>query len=254
MQLALATVVATIAIGAAWYLNQTVSRRWRARGGPPPRCTVAQLSQPPPVSHMPRRVVAESESEEEETAAEEGPGHVAMGEDDTEALSAAPTAVHASNAAVHAPHGFGCTHLLELPDELLLLVLASLPVGRSHPLSLRAKRFERCRRGRAKPDFALTVCDVLAPVGVCCKAFANIVPEAASRFARYLGWTERWACPLSEYTTPTAQRSLAQRRLDRGLDAAALLTKARGRGCAHTQDALTHRPYTGCSALPIGVR
>ena len=75
-----------------------------------------ETSPPPPVSHMPRRVVAESESEEEETAAEEGPGHVAMGEDDTEALSAAPTAVHASNAAVHAPHGFGCTHLLELPD------------------------------------------------------------------------------------------------------------------------------------------
>ena len=245
MQLALATVVATIAIGAAWYLNQTVSRRWRARGGPPPRCTVAQLSQPPPVSHMPRRVVAESESEEEETAAEEGPGHVAMGEDDTEALSAAPTAVHASNAAVHAPHDFGCTHLLQLPDELLLLVLASLPVGRSHPLSLRAKRFERCRRGRAKPDFALTVCDVLAPVGVCCKAFANIVPEAASLFARYLGWTEPWACPLLEYTMPIALRPLSSRRL---------LTKARGRGRAHTQDALTHRPYTGCSALPIGVR
>ena len=119
--------------------------------------TAQETSPPPPASHMPRRVVAESESEEEETAAEEGPGHVAMGEDDTEALSAAPTAVHASNAAVHAPHGFGCTHLLELPDELLLLVLASLPVGRSHPLSLRAKRFERCRRGRAKPDFALTV-------------------------------------------------------------------------------------------------
>ena len=84
---------------------------------------------------MPRRVVAESESEEEETAAEEGPGHVAMGEDDTEALSAAPTAVHASNAAVHAPHDFGCTHLLQLPDELLLLVLASLPAGRCHQMS-----------------------------------------------------------------------------------------------------------------------
>ena len=113
--------------------------------------TAQETSPPPPVSHMPRRVVAESESEEEETAAEEGPGHVAMGEEDTlEALSAAPTTVHASNAPVHASHGFGHTHLLELSDELLLLVLASLPAGRCHPLSWRALHFERCRRGSAK--------------------------------------------------------------------------------------------------------
>ena len=53
---------------------------------------------------MPRRVAAESESEAE-AATEKDPGHVAMGEEDTlEALSAAPTTVHASNAPVHAPH------------------------------------------------------------------------------------------------------------------------------------------------------
>ena len=113
---------------------------------------------------MPRRVAAESESEAE-AATEKDPGHVAMGEEDTlEALSAAPTTVHASNAPVHAPHGFGYTHLLELSDELLLLVLASLPAGRCHPLSWRALHFERCRRGSANPVFALTICDVLAPV------------------------------------------------------------------------------------------
>ena len=84
---------------------------------------------------MPRRVAAESESEAE-AATEKDPGHVAMGEEDTlEALSAAPTTVHASNAPVHAPHGFGYTHLLELSDELLLLVLASLPAGRCHQMS-----------------------------------------------------------------------------------------------------------------------
>ena len=100
---------------------------------------------------MPRRVGAAESESEAEAATEKDPGHVAMGEEDTlEALSAAPTTVHASNAPVHAPHGFGYTHLLELSDELLLLVLASLPAGRCHPLSWRALHFERCRRGSAK--------------------------------------------------------------------------------------------------------
>ena len=61
-----------------------------------------------------------------------------------------------------------------------------------------------------------TFCDVLAPVGVCCKAFANIVPEAAAvfvrqEFARHTkGWTEQpsWACQLREYYTSPMQEYL----------------------------------------------
>ena len=272
--LTIAIGIKTIAIGIAWYLNPAVNRR-RARGALP---------------QAPLSVLQPAESEGERgAAAEDDPGHVAIGEEgnsnadaegtqqsaqlaaqDSEASSAVPTTVHASNAPVHAPLGFGSTHLLELPEELLLRVLARLTAGLplSLPLSRKLKKddsqpvqapqssegfiaaptfqgarpgmcfkkgpagigyyveaphVEQCRhgskRGRAKTDFArATFCDVLAPVSVCCKAFANIVPEAAAvfvrqEFARHTkGWTEQpsWACPLREYYTSPMQEYLRE--------------------------------------------
>ena len=120
---------------------------------------------------MPRRVAAESESEAE-AATEKDPGHVAMGEEDTleafmSAVSGAYDRACHSNAPVHAPHGFGYTHLLELSDELLLLVLASLPAGRCHQMSspqLEGSALRTMPPRQRKIVFALTICDVLAPV------------------------------------------------------------------------------------------
>ena len=206
--LTIAIGIKTIAIGIAWYLNPAVNRR-RATGAPP---------------QAPQSVLQPAESEgERDAAAEKDPGHVAIGEgnsnadaegtqqsaqlaaQDSEASSAVPTTMHASNAPVHAPLGFGSTHLLELPEELLLRVLARLTAGL--PLSLPLSR-------KLMKD--ATFCDVLAPVGVCCKAFANIVPEAAAvfvrqEFARHTkGWTEQpsWACQLREYYTSPMQEYL----------------------------------------------
>ena len=209
--LTIAIGIKTTAIGIAWYLNPAVNRR-RARGALP---------------QAPLSVLQPAELEGERGAAvEKDPGHVAIGDEvnsnadaegtqqsaqlaaqDSEASSAVPTTttMHASNAPVHAPLGFGSTHLLELPEELLLRVLARLTAGL--PLSLPLSR-------KLMKD--ATFCDVLAPVGVCCKAFANIVPEAAAvfvrqEFARHTkGWTEQpsWACQLREYYTSPMQEYL----------------------------------------------
>ena len=144
--LTIAIGIKTTAIGIAWYLNPAVNRR-RARGALP---------------QAPLSVLQPAESEGERgAAAEDDPGHVAIGEEgnsnadaegtqqsaqlaaqDSEASSAVPTTVHASNAPVHAPLGFGSTHLLELPEELLLRVLARLTAGLplSLPLSRKLKK------------------------------------------------------------------------------------------------------------------
>ena len=248
--LTIAIGIKTTAIGIAWYLNPAVNRR-RARGALP---------------QAPLSVLQPAESEGERgAAAEKDPGHVAIGEEgnsnadaegtqqsaqlaaqDSEASSAVPTTttMHASNAPVHAPLGFGSTHLLELPEELLLRVLARLTAGLPLSLPLKddskqapqssegfiaAPTFQGARPGMCfkkgpagrscLPDFArVTFCDVLAPVGVCCKAFANIVPEAAAvfvrqEFARHTkGWTEQpsWACQLREYYTSPMQEYLRE--------------------------------------------
>ena len=282
--LTIAIGIKTTAIGIAWYLNPAVNRR-RARGALP---------------QAPLSVLQPAELEGERGAAvEKDPGHVAIGEEgnsnadaegtqqsaqlaaqDSEASSAVPTTttMHASNAPVHAPLGFGSTHLLELPEELLLRVLARLTAGLPLSLPLKddsrqapqssegfiaAPTFQGARQGMCfkkgpagrscLPDFArVTFCDVLAqfssvqfmlaknlgkptrlvyrdfgpasageahilaPVGVCCKAFANIVPEAAAvfvrqEFARHTkGWTEQpsWACQLRDYYTSPMQEYL----------------------------------------------
>ena len=248
--LTIAIGIKTTAIGIAWYLNPAVNRR-RARGALP---------------QAPLSVLQPAESEgERDAAAEKDPGHVAIGEEgnsnadaegtqqsaqlaaqDSEASSAVPTTttMHASNAPVHAPLEFGSTHLLELPEELLLRVLARLTAGLPLSLPLKddsrqapqssegfiaAPTFQGARPGMCfkkgpagrscLPDFArVTFCDVLAPVGVCCKAFANIVPEAAAvfvrqEFARHTkGWTEQpsWACQLREYYTSPMQEYLRE--------------------------------------------
>ena len=124
--LTIAIGIKTTAIGIAWYLNPAVNRR-RARGALP---------------QAPLSVLQPAESEGERgAAAEDDPGHVAIGEEgnsnadaegtqqsaqlaaqDSDASSAVPTTMHTSNAPVHAPLGFGSTHLLELPEDLLLRV------------------------------------------------------------------------------------------------------------------------------------
>ena len=72
----------------------------------------------------------------------------------------------AVQASDDAPPDFLGTHLLALPDEVLVLVLVS-----------RAGNVNARRAGR-----------VLADAGACCKSFASIVDEAATVFAGHHGW------------------------------------------------------------------
>ena len=69
------------------------------------------------------------------------------------------------------------THFVVLPDEIIVLVLASLP-----EVPLDAPKMGCCGESR------LTAGDVLATVGACCKAFAIPVREAAQIIAGRHGW------------------------------------------------------------------
>ena len=77
-----------------------------------------------------------------------------------------PGVAGATVQASDAPPDFLGTHLLALPDEVLVLVLVSC-----------AGQVNARRVGR-----------VLAEAGACCKAFASIVHEAATVFAGHHGW------------------------------------------------------------------
>ena len=144
-QLALATGVATIAVGVAWYLNPTVSRRWRR------------------LRLHTRHLLAASR--------DRPPAHCAM--------PAVPTTVHPGNAPVYAPNDRGCTHILALPAEMLVLILASKP--------LRAAFYAR-HLGRDWVLEQLTIGQALARAGTCCKAFAICVREAATIVAGRNSW------------------------------------------------------------------
>jgi hypothetical protein len=81
-----------------------------------------------------------------------------------------PRVAGAAVQASDAPPDFLGTHLLALPDEVLVLVLVSL-----------AGNVNARRAGR-----------VLADAGACCKAFASIVDEAATVAATVLAGRHGW--------------------------------------------------------------
>ena len=198
-QLALAAGVATIAVVVTWYLNPA-ARRWRRprlharRAPPPPRCAasvVEKMAGPeqPQQQRETRREAYEPES---------------------------PTVVHACDAPVLAPLGSGCTHLLELPHELLALILSA--IGTSTPsccccgYCCRAKLAGRIAGVQSSEVFRAytrqngnlvllpycaasqgTVGKALASAGACCKTFANSANEAAMVVAGHHGWRLSWA-------------------------------------------------------------
>ena len=196
-QLALAAGVAIIAVGVTWFLNPA-ARRWRRprlharRALPPPRCaaSVVEKTAGPEQPQQQRKTRREAYEPE------------------------APTIVHAGDALVLAPLGFGCTHLLELPHELLALILSA--IGTSTPscccgyccrarlagqiARVQSSEFQAYTRQNGNivplPYCAAsqgTVGKALASAGACCKTFANSVNEAAIVVAGHHGWRLSWA-------------------------------------------------------------
>mgnify|MGYP001384936717 CR=1 FL=1 len=97
-----------------------------------------------------------------------------------------PRVAGATVQASDAPPDFLGTHLLQLPDEVLVLVLVSC-----------AGQVNARRVGR-----------VLADAGACCKAFASIVHEAATVFAGHHGWrleSLAGGMPILRYLSKLAQ-------------------------------------------------
>ena len=196
-QLALAAGVAIIAVGVTWFLNPA-ARRWRRprlharRALPPPRCaaSVVEKMAGPEQPQQQRKTRREAYEPE------------------------APTIVHAGDALVLAPLGFGCTHLLELPHELLALILSA--IGTSTPscccgyccrarlagqiARVQSSEFQAYTRQHGNivllPYCAAsqgTVGKALASAGACCKSFANNVNGAAMVVAGHHGWRLSWA-------------------------------------------------------------
>ena len=95
------------------------------------------------------------------------------------ALRGAPATEYAGEAPVYAPNDRGCTHILALPAEVLVLILASKP--------LRAA-FYAPHLGRDWILQQLTIGQALARAGTCCKPFAICVREAATIVAGRNGW------------------------------------------------------------------
>ena len=97
-----------------------------------------------------------------------------------------PRVAGATVQASDAPPDCLGTHLLALPDEVLVLILVS-----------RAGNVNTRRAGR-----------VLAGAGACCKAFASIVHEAATVFAGHHGWrleSLAGGMPILRYLSKLAQ-------------------------------------------------
>ena len=77
-----------------------------------------------------------------------------------------------------------CTHLLALPDELLVLVLASLPATRWHVTWTPSEREGR----RPKEVWQMMIGQALVWAGPCCKALAENLRKAATVIAGHHGW------------------------------------------------------------------
>jgi hypothetical protein len=104
----------------------------------------------------------------------------------TTAMSAKGHACESADAPMLTIGGFGCAHLLALPHELLVLVLASLS-------GLQLCAFLTCVQQpipvcRYRLLFGHTIGHALAAAGACCKAFSVGVHEAATVVAGRHGW------------------------------------------------------------------
>ena len=220
--LALAAGVATIVVGTTWYLNPAV-RRWRRprlharRALPPPRCAASVEKMTGPEQQQQEAAGTRREAYQLDVlpATAVGPKRtrsVMSAVMDTKPES--PATVHAGDAPVHAH--LGGTHLLELPVDLLVLILASLPPAQCHAIrtstpcgkcccsSCTTASAVRvlCGTGQCRPlldkdDTRIVPCctarhgtvgKALALAGACCKTFANVVAEAATVVAGDYGW------------------------------------------------------------------
>ena len=192
-QLALAAGVATIAVGVTWYLNPAV-RRWRRlrkharRALPPPRCAVVAAV-----------VDAASPSVESAVSVENMAGPEQRQQQRETRREAAEKRRDAYELDLCRKPSSWCTHLLELPDDLLVLILASLPPAQWYAIRISTPSGRCCCcTCRALAGWGAnipcctarqgTVGKALASAGACCKTFANGVTEAATVVAGHHGW------------------------------------------------------------------
>lgn len=190
-----ATFAAGIAAGITWYLNRA-ARRWcrlrlhARRGLPPPRraTPVEKMTGGPTLQHHPQYQL------DVLPATAVGPKRTRS------VMSAALVSEPESPATVHARNQ---AHLLELPDDLLVLILASLSPAERHAFGTSApsgkchcrccKAYWVCKLGvqfrsrrqvqLAHPNTLVPCCTAregtvgkaLALAGACCKAFARCI-------------------------------------------------------------------------------
>ena len=225
--LALAAGTATVAAGVLWYLKPTAGWRWRRPRPQAPNLLSSPASPLPPRTPV-EKIVAPQQRQEKRGAALSARSTVGPKRSVTSAAPATelecsssllsrleacdadvddpdtPDTVCVSPGAepVHTPlvpaepdtEPECCTHLLALPDELLVLVLASLPATRWH---ITWKPRAASYRGRKpKKVWQMMIGEALAWAGPCCKAFAESVPKAATVIAGHHGWNVPLAgCP-----------------------------------------------------------
>ena len=191
-QLALAAGVATIAVGVTWYLNPAV-RRWRRlrkharRALPPPRCAVVAA-------------VVDAASVESAASVENMAGPEQQQQQREMCREAAEKRRNAYELDICRKTSSWCMHLLELPDDLLVLILTSLPAAQWHAIRTSTPSGNcYCCTCRALAEWGTTpvpcctarqgtVGKALASAGACCKTFANGVTEAATVVAGHHGW------------------------------------------------------------------
>ena len=194
-QLALAAGTATVAAGVVWYLKSTAGWRWRLSAlASLPRTPVEKMVAPQhaaapatepegSLSLLSRLSACDADVDDPETP-------------DTACVSpgAAPghTPLVPAEPARHGASAECCTHLLALPDELLVLVLASLPATRwvktwvsSTPAPISGGRTRRPKEVWQMKEVSprQSSWSALDRAGPCCKAFAESVPKAATVIA-----------------------------------------------------------------------
>ena len=193
-QLALAAGTATVAAGVVWYLDCRLAV-WRLSAlASLPRMPVEKMVAPQhaaapatepegSLSLLSRLSACDADVDDPETP-------------DTACVSpgAAPghTPLVPAEPARHGASAECCTHLLALPDELLVLVLASLPATRwvktwvsSTPAPISGGRTRRPKEVWQMKEVSprQSSWSALDRAGPCCKAFAESVPKAATVIA-----------------------------------------------------------------------
>ena len=191
-QLALAAGVATIVIGVTWYLNPAV-RRWRRLR------KHARRALPPPRHHVVAAVV-DAASVESAASVENMAGPEQQQQQREMCREAAEKRRNAYELDICRKTSSWCMHLLELPDDLLVLILTSLPAAQWHAIRTSTPSGNcYCCTCRALAGFATTIVPyctarqgtvgkALASAGACCRTFANGVTEAATVVAGHHGW------------------------------------------------------------------